>query len=705
MGSKVCSDQDLADVMEIITQPLLIKKNVSIILALEKFVLYWTQRKAIQISDFIIAGSLGEGLTGLFSLMQKESDLDVMINFGGIVVIERKPERNPLNCKVLQLENSDLHPGYALLRTLGNDTCTTNYYSSQEIRNLSTYLIDNADFGPLLSCMGGNQFTVKGLLHGPALTFDMSFHNVQNSPLRPIESGDCVFGVHCNEWPSVADEWIERKRSDWPSGTMIAEIVEMGCDLVPTGATGNNMEKEWRISLVRAERHLMHKLNSAQLKTFALLKIIFKNGIFGDRFHKKISSYIAKTAFFWTSEEHKGDQWEDRDCLIHFSLCLRKLCYFVTKGICPNYFIRDCNVLREKLNDLEKESFSHILGNFTTKNCFKDNILSLPIITGVRTVCAGLLPYLSYLCKSIQLMNIIERLRDRALEENLGRFILMFLPTPTQQNLKSSIGELWFLLRSFRDCPLTSDISMQNIAFQDFFIRYLTCAQLRVVNTALSRNELTVNERFDILRKLLSQANLKTETLCAAEITQIAHVFFTNALYENTLYLIIPMLEEFKKVPCTRLNSIDSFVKLTCSLFLNMNDVSFTSPRRPICDITFFNLEESILTEHLRIEIVSAELGYEIDVESGKSESLECLYHVNVHPLVYACYMKYKCCRYMERNIDSCRALRELEGQVLEITEHEYYNVNLLGCSLYESGKFEKAMKIFALSYKNVFIV
>lgn len=226
-----------------------------------------------------------------------------MINFGGIVVIERKPERNPLNFKVLQLENSDLHPGYALLRTLSNNTCTTDYYSSQEIRNLSTYLIDNADLGPILSCMGGNQFAVKGLLHGPALTFDMSFHNVQNSPLRTIESGDCVFGVHCNEWPSVADEWIERNRSDWPSGTMIAEIVEMGCDLVPTGATGNNMEKEWRISLVRAERHLMHTLNSAQLKTFALLKIIFKNGIFGERFHNKISSYMAKTAFFLTSEE------------------------------------------------------------------------------------------------------------------------------------------------------------------------------------------------------------------------------------------------------------------------------------------------------------------------------------------------------------------------------------------------------------------
>lgn len=651
-------------------------------------------------SDFIIAGSVGEGLSGLFSLIQKESDLDVMINFGGIVVIERKPERYPLNFKVLQLENSDLHPGYALLRTLGNETCTIDYYSSQEIRNLSTHLINNADFGPILSCMNGKQGAVEGLLHGPALSFDMSFHNIQNSPLRPIESGDCVFGVHCFEWPSVADEWIERKRSDWPSGTMIAKIVEMGCDLVPTGATGIYMEKEWRISLVRAERHLMHTLNSAQLKTFALLKIIFKNGTFGERFHDKISSYVAKTAFFWTSEEHNGDQWEDRNCLIYLWLCLRKLCYFVTEGLCPNYFIRDCNVLREKLNDLEKESFRHILGNFITNNCFKDNILSLPIITGVRTVCAGFLPYLSYSCKSKQVMNIIEGLRERALEENLGRFILMFLPTPTQQNLKSSIEELGFLLRSFRDCPLSSDISMQNTAFQDFFVRYLTCAQLRVVNTSLSRNELTVNERFDILRSLLSQANLKIENLCAAEITQIAHVFFTNALYKNALYLIIPMLEKFKKVPCTRLNSNDSYIKLTCSLFLNMNDVSFTSPLKPISDITFFNVEESILTKHLRIEIVSAELGYEIDVESGKSESLECLYHVNVHPLVYAYYMKYKCCRYMERNIDSCRALRELEGQVLDITEHEYYNLNLLGCSLYETGNFEKAMKIFALAYK-----
>lgn len=139
---------------------------------------------------------------------------------------------------------------------------------------------------------------------------------------------------------------------------MIAEAVKMGCDLVPIGPAGNSMEdEEWRISLVRAERHLVHTLNSAQLKTLVLLKIIFKYGVFGEIFHKRISSYVAKTAFFFTSEENNGDQWENRHCIHYLSLCLRQLLYFVSNLFCPNYFIRDCNVLRQKLNDLEKQNY------------------------------------------------------------------------------------------------------------------------------------------------------------------------------------------------------------------------------------------------------------------------------------------------------------------------------------------------------------
>lgn len=700
-GSEVNSEQDIHDVLEVIMHPILRDKMISIVLSFEKCWLYWIKRKFPEMKDFFLGGSFGEGLSGLSTCMQKVSDVDAMGCVAPWVVVERQHEGNYSNAEVLKLENSHSHPGYAFLKILDNDTYETDYFSSHEIRNIHESLLQYLDFGSLLSCIGGNQFTCEGLIHGPAFMFDISPSNFQKSPFGPTESFDLVIGIPCNEWPSVADEWIERKRSSWPSGTIIAKAVEMGCYLVPTGATGNSMEdNEWRISLIQAERLLIHTLNPAQLKTFALLKIVLKTKVFGEIFHNKISSYVAKTAFFWVSEEYSGDQWEESDCLMYLRLCLRKVLHFVTNQYCPNYFIRGCNVLREKLNNPEKQSFMQALDNFTREDNFHEKISGLPIIRGVRTAYAGMFYFMKTYGKCVQFMNFIERFIDRALEEQLGRLIFICLSTPTTQNLKGSIFELWSLLRSIRFSPVTSDISMNSIALQDFFTRCLTCAQLRVVNTVICRKKLSVNKRFYILQSLLSYAKLEPVSLCAAEITQIAHVFFSNALYENALQLIIPMLEQFKNVSCTRLNSINSFLKIISSGFFNITDVSFTSPRRPVCDIIFFSLEEPILTEHLRIEMVSAELGYEMDVESGKCEGVQCLFYVYVHPLVYACYMKYKCCRYMERNIDSCRALQELEHQVLEFTEHDYYNLNLLGCSQYESGNFEKAIKIFALAYR-----
>lgn len=654
------------------------------------------QRKIQWAGNCFVAGSVGEGLNPLLCFFTKEEcDIDVMGSLLETVAMERQHDGN---VNVLKLESSKLHPGYALLRILGSDTSTNDnrYLSSQRIRNIDKRCIRDADYGGLLSSFGG----IPCLLHGPAFKFDTPDRNYQEPAVGHLTSLDLVLGIHCDEWPSVADEWIERKRSGWPSGTMIAEAVNMGCDLVPIGPAGNSMEdEEWRISLVRAERHLVHTLNSAQLKTLVLLKIIFKYGVFGEIFHKRISSYVAKTAFFWTSEENNGDQWEDRHCIHYLCLCLRQLLYFVANLFCPNYFMRDCNVLRQKLNDLEKQSFFHTLDNFIKKDNFKEKILSLLKTSGSRNTFVGCLSNMKF-SKNDQVLRFLKSGVDRELQEKLGKDLLMFLSLPTAKNFRSAIDELLFLLMSFQNSSLTSNNDMDNIAFQDFFIGCLTCAQLRLVNAAIFRNELTENERFDILHRLLSNANLKTQTLCAAEITQIAHVFFTNALYKNALHLIIPMLEEFKKVQDIGLKGIRLSLKQFYYTFFNWNDLPFASLRRPVCDISFFSLEESILTEHLRLEIVLAELGYGMAVWSGQSKSFACHYHVNVHSLVYAYYMKYKCCLYMGRNVDSFRALQELEDQVLENTEHEYFNLNLLGCSVLESGNFEKAMKIFALAYR-----
>lgn len=682
---------------------------ISIVHCFEKFVLYRIKRIFPEIENYFIAGSVGEGLfgfPGLFTkiqkkMIEKQCDVDIMGTVHGIVVMERR-DVHYTNVEVLKLENIESLPGYAFLRKLDNDYCTIDYFSSQEIRNIYKDCAHSIDYGGALYKLGRILNANKCSQNGPALMIDLLSSNFHKSPFELTKSIDFVFSIHCDEWPSVADEWIERKRSGWPSGTLIAKAVEMGCDLVPIGPGGNSPDdKEWRISLVRAERLLIHALNSTQLKTLALLKIIFKNKDFGEIFRNKISSYVAKTAFFWTSEEYNGDQWEDSDCINYVKLCLLKLLHFVKHRFCPNYFVRECDVFREKLNEMEKQSCVRALDQFITGDCFKDKILDLGKFKGARTTCVQLLSLLKKFGNNVNvcIRNVIERITDKSIQESLGGYIFEFLSTPSEKNFKSSIEELWFLLGFSRDRPLISDIAsnVHSIAFQDFFIRNLTCAQLRVLNTDLSRFELSVNERFDIFHTLLSQANLKTETLCAAEITQIAHVFFTKGLYENALHLIIPMLEEFKKVSLTRLNCINSYVILTSS---PSNDVFFTSPWRPICDITFFNLEESILTEHLMIEMVLAGLGYKIHAESRQIKSAVCPYLVNVHPLVYAYYMKYKCCIYMGRNIDSIRALQELEDQVLENTEHGYFNLNLLGCSLYESGNFERAVKIFALAYR-----
>lgn len=694
--------------MEVIVNPLVREPLISIVQSFEKFVLYRIQRIFPEIENYFIAGSVGEGLfgvPGLFTkiqtkLIEKQCDVDIMGTVHGIVVMERRDVHHT-NVEVLKLENIESRPGYASLRKLAKDHCTTDHFSSQEIRNIYKDCAHSIDYGGVLYKLGRILNANKCLLNGPALMIDLLSSNFHKSPFKLTKSIDFVIGIRCDEWPSVADEWFERKRSGWPSGTLIAKAVEMGCDLVPIGPGGNSPDdKEWRISFVRAERLLIHSLNSTQLKTLALLKIIFKNKDFGEIFRNKISSYVAKTAFFWTSEEYNGDQWEDSDCINYVKLCLLKLLHFVKHLFCPNYFIRECNVFREKLNEMEKHSCVRALDQFITGDCFKDKILDLGKFKGARTTCVQLLSLLKKSGINVHIRNVIERITDKSIQERLGECIFEFLSTPSEKNLKSSIEELWFLLGFSPDRPLISDITsnVHSIAFQDFFIRNLTCAQLRVLNTALSRFELTVNERFGIFHTLLSQANLKTETLCAAEITQIAHVFFTNGLYENALHLIIPMLEEFKKVSPIRLNSINSYVILA---FSPLNDASFTSPWRPICDITFFNLEESILTEHLKIEMVLAGLGYKMHAESRQIKSAACPYLVNVHPLVYAYYMKYKCCIYMGKNIDSLnKALQELEGQVLKKTEHGYHNLNLLGCSLYESGNFERALKIFALAYR-----
>lgn len=195
-------------------------------------------------------------------------------------------------------------------------------------------------------------------MNGPAMTFDLP-----NYYLEP--SFDIVESIHCDEWPHVSNEWINRTRLNWPPETIISEKVKLGCDLVPVGNSGNHTDsKEWRISFVRAERCLIRSLNAAQMKTIVLLKVIFKHRMFGDGFHDTISSYVAKCSFFWISEDYGGRNWKASDCIEYLWLCLRKIKSFLEEENCPHYFMKECNVLHGKFHGNDKKYFCKKLNLF-----------------------------------------------------------------------------------------------------------------------------------------------------------------------------------------------------------------------------------------------------------------------------------------------------------------------------------------------------
>lgn len=417
------------------------KKYLSCIIFMENaFSLPYQKAETAQFQEIFIAGSFGEGIKTISACTEKTTDFDFMLREIRYVAIERHVQQdgNHSNVSVVMIENSELYPGYALLRTT-------------ESRELPSYLSSRHFFTPNLSYITpvpeGNILIDSYARHGPALL--CLFNLIASQNLSPdidtdtdteVLELDFVACIHCDEWPSVADEWIERNRSCWPSGIMIADIVEMGCDLVPSGAHGSiNQSNEWRISFARAERYLIHNMNSAQLQTYVLLQIISKKNTYGESFHQIVDSYVFKTAFFWTSEEYDGSQWDDRHYIKYVRLCLRKLLQFVREGNCPNFFMRNCNILRTKLDNDQKRNFSLELENFTSDPSFKHTMDSL--VTDAR----------SKLCESDQdtLHADFDFFVKQCWKEIINDFFEKLLPTPTGERLNIPADFITHLLKAF----------------------------------------------------------------------------------------------------------------------------------------------------------------------------------------------------------------------------------------------------------------
>ena len=90
-------------------------------------------------------------------------------------------------------------------------------------------------------------------------------------------STDTVMSINCLEWPSVAQEWVTRKRQfgscRWPSEDLIQRIVERGCHFVPHP----ELKRLWRYSFSHAEVELLHSWTPTQKYVYHILRLIIRD--------------------------------------------------------------------------------------------------------------------------------------------------------------------------------------------------------------------------------------------------------------------------------------------------------------------------------------------------------------------------------------------------------------------------------------------
>jgi hypothetical protein len=88
---------------------------------------------------------------------------------------------------------------------------------------------------------------------------------------------DSVFCIHYDMWPNSTIAFITRRKpNNWPSSSMLENIISQGCDVVPVGHhDSKNNDIQWRISFP-GEQNLLLDLTDVQTLCYALIKIILR---------------------------------------------------------------------------------------------------------------------------------------------------------------------------------------------------------------------------------------------------------------------------------------------------------------------------------------------------------------------------------------------------------------------------------------------
>lgn len=275
------------------------------------------------------------------------SDVDIILANDKIQVCEDRAKMND-EVYMMHLDTNGVHPGYGtlqLIRKPKGDHFAVLYDEKMDAYYMSGTKYQTEFLNQVLE--GSEEEREMYELHGPALQYqDNKPFTYDRRKEKIVNPFDHIHGFHCDDWPSVANEWTTRHRSNgWLSPELVQRIVSKGFYLVPVPhKRSKNPDVEWRISFAESEQMVAeYAVTNAQRQCFIFFKLL-RYQIQQETSKKLLSSYCLKNVFLFCCEQLPVAAWDVNPghCLLHMLDCVQTC---LQQGELPNYFIPDNNLL------------------------------------------------------------------------------------------------------------------------------------------------------------------------------------------------------------------------------------------------------------------------------------------------------------------------------------------------------------------------
>lgn len=168
------------------------------------------------------------------------------------------------------------------------------------------------------------------------------------------------------QWPTYAQEWLDRPRSTWPDYNDMGKVKDFGCYVIPENSLPKqrdlllrelrhrNEKKniyqklEWQLTFPAAERYLETCMTRSQVQVYLIALMLHKTFLrpVVDSKHGLTTSHIRNKLFWLIEEDDRPSKWPDNrtgECLIKLLNSLYR-CISQNEPILPDYFVRDRNM-------------------------------------------------------------------------------------------------------------------------------------------------------------------------------------------------------------------------------------------------------------------------------------------------------------------------------------------------------------------------